>query len=237
MIGSGMIVIKPFHDFPNDLPIINALLEDQHENATLLNETLLDNRPYSTAEQAGTSTHSIQYREGRRQQRTHVTSNTPVPTETANVILLRELSPDIEYEEEERTPIQDLRFPKLEENSLLEVIKTKKDLDHCRLSVIFKNEEGVDGGGLTNELFTVFWTQAFSSFQYFQGRDALVPHTPLHKLRKLLPDFQILAKILSHMIITVGQFPNRLALYVLYGIADRPKEEYSEKLLLQDFFY
>ncbi|XP_031329678.1 uncharacterized protein LOC116181908 isoform X2 [Photinus pyralis] len=105
-----------------------------------------------------------------------------------------------------------------------------------KLSVQFVDEKGVDGGGLTVELFTIFWNEIFASHTYFKGNDVLVPYIPLHKLRKLKGDFKILGRILGHMMLLTGTFPNKLAIYTFTGLSLKT-EDYSQhkNILLQDF--
>lgn len=76
------------------------------------------------------------------------------------------------------------------------------------LNVKFIGEIGIDGGGLTKELFNIFFDKCSSMF--FQGEDCLVPYLPLNK-RNEQDKFITIARILEHMLILTDSIPAKLS--------------------------
>ncbi|XP_033124687.1 uncharacterized protein LOC117123009 [Anneissia japonica] len=86
-----------------------------------------------------------------------------------------------------------------------------------RLEVEFCDEEGADFGGLTRDMFSMFWTEAIAV--YFSGESAVVPKLPLHKQRALRGDYTILGRILAHTVALVQAIPPRLTnLFVAFNL-------------------
>jgi hypothetical protein len=95
----------------------------------------------------------------------------------------------------------------------------------------FKHEEGTDEGGLTREVFTVFWDKI--NGLYLVGEDVLVPFMPLYRQRKEQNHFIAIGRILSHMAALTGTIPARLALSCyICTIFD---SDVHELTLVQDF--
>ncbi|KAK4882299.1 hypothetical protein RN001_005618 [Aquatica leii] len=111
-------------------------------------------------------------------------------------------------------------------------IYTDKSIVTKRLSVIFSNELGVDGGGLTKELFNIFFKEIES--KYFRGEDCLVPFLELNKMKEK-DNFIIIGRILEHMLLLTGTIPSKFSKVVLMILAD-PDKSIDEKLLLDELF-
>lgn len=99
-----------------------------------------------------------------------------------------------------------------------------------RLSVTFAGEVGDDFGGLTKEVFTSFWQEAYK--EYFVGENCLVPFLPLHRLRKDGQHFMAMGRALSHMVQLTKSVPCVLArsVYVQLAFGTPPEDN----CLLQD---
>ncbi|CAH1113826.1 unnamed protein product [Psylliodes chrysocephalus] len=121
--------------------------------------------------------------------------------------------------------------------TMFDIYKNEKDICDFKLGVKFIGEDGIDGGGLTNEMFSIFWSSIFANGKYFQGNDVFVPHVPFHKVKKVKNEFQVLGKILGHMILLTQTVPHKLALYTLTGLSNKCDDycQNNSDLLLQDF--
>ncbi|KAF5274852.1 hypothetical protein FQR65_LT16861 [Abscondita terminalis] len=103
---------------------------------------------------------------------------------------------------------------------MLELYKNET-LHQKSLKVVFKDEIGLDYGGLTKELFTVFWKQC--QIEYFRGENIGVPFLTLSKIRKgRAEDFIIIGRILAHTVILTKSLPPYLAktFYLMIGNLD-----------------
>ncbi|XP_044736280.1 uncharacterized protein LOC123298361 [Chrysoperla carnea] len=58
-------------------------------------------------------------------------------------------------------------------------IYDNNEIMNTRLNIHFVGEIGIDGGGLTKEIFNIFFEQCGNI--YFLGDDCLVPYLPLNK--------------------------------------------------------
>ena len=79
------------------------------------------------------------------------------------------------------------------------------------IQVTFNNEKGQDYGGLTQDVFSAFWEQAFQKF--FDGEVVKVPFVAPSELHQVRGTFEAMGRIFSHgFIITsaipVGNFPS-----------------------------
>lgn len=98
------------------------------------------------------------------------------------------------------------------------------------LNVTFLGEIGVDGGGLTKELFNIFFIKCESIF--FRGEDCLVPYLELSKLNEL-DKFVIIGRILQHMLLLTNNIPAKLSRITLMLIAN-PENDINFDILLQE---
>ena len=71
----------------------------------------------------------------------------------------------------------------------------------------------IDAGGVTHELFSAFWEQAYQLL--FEGATLLIPLLHPQSDMSLFP---ILGKIISHGYLSSGYLPVRIALPSLIGI-------------------
>ena len=96
------------------------------------------------------------------------------------------------------------------------------------LNVTFVGEIGIDGGGLTKELFNIFFDKCSGLF--FQGKDCLIPYLPLNK-RNEQDKFIIIGRILEHMLILTSTIPTKLSRITLTLIGNSNADINSEILL------
>lgn len=98
------------------------------------------------------------------------------------------------------------------------------------INVEFIGEVGIDGGGLTKELFNIFFSKCAE--QFFRGEDCLVPHLELNKQNQI-DKFVIIGRILQHMILLTQTIPTKLSKITLMLIAD-PDKDINWDILLQE---
>ncbi len=115
-------------------------------------------------------------------------------------------------------------------SKVLDLYKSN-DILQGRLHVKFEGEDGFDLGGLTRELFTLFWTQVTDE-QLFAGEHCVVPSLPLNKMRPESWKFVSLGRILAHTVALTGTIPANLSLALLAAIAGK---SLSEDILVEDF--
>ena len=93
-------------------------------------------------------------------------------------------------------------------DNLLKVYQQCPDICHHEIRVTFCNESGLDAGGLTRELFPLFWSSL--QMKHFDGHVEKVP--------VLVPGFEndylTLGRILSHGFVLTGYFPLKYRLSV-----------------------
>lgn len=109
-------------------------------------------------------------------------------------------------------------------------IYTDDDIVDTELNVKFTDEMGVDGGGLTKEVFNIFFDQCESSF--FLGEDCLVPYLPLNR-RNEIENFVNIGRILQHMLVLTGTIPSKLSKITLMLIAN-PDVEVKAEILWEE---
>lgn len=98
------------------------------------------------------------------------------------------------------------------------------------LQVTFLGEIGLDGGGLTKELFNIFFIKCESMF--FRGEDCIVPYLELSKINEL-DKFVIIGRILQHMLLLTNNIPAKLSRITLMLIA-KPERDINSDILLQE---
>lgn len=101
-----------------------------------------------------------------------------------------------------------------------------------KLYVIFLGEVGADEGGLTKDLFSLFWCKAMENF--FQGESAVVPHLPLHRQSLERELFVSIGRILAHTIALLKYIPARLSRVTLMCLAF-DSSQVTDEILLEDF--
>ena len=114
-------------------------------------------------------------------------------------------------------------------DDLLQIYRERPQLCNHEIRVSFRSERGLDAGGLTRELFPLFWSSLESNF--FDGNIEKVPMvTPRPDM-----DYVFLGKILSHGFVLTGFFPLYISVfcasYLLSGVSD-----VSDDALLHPFF-
>lgn len=96
----------------------------------------------------------------------------------------------------------------------------------------FKNEEGADFGGLTKEMFTLFWKGAYEL--YFIGENAKVPFIPLHRSRREAQVYKSIGRVLTHMVALTQTVPFMLAKSCYISMVFN--ESADDECLLSDLF-
>lgn len=99
-----------------------------------------------------------------------------------------------------------------------------------KLCVTFLGEIGVDGGGLTKELFHLFFDKCEGIF--FQGEDCVIPYLELNRQSEL-DKFIIIGRIIQHMLLLTQQLPAKLSRITLMLIAN-PEQHIESDTLLQE---
>lgn len=110
-----------------------------------------------------------------------------------------------------------------------------EDLLSQQLHVEFLGEPGIDAGGLSKELFTIFWKTILENPDYFKGKDIALPHVPLHLIRKKKNMFTTIGRILSHTILITKDIPSKLAGLTYVLIADKDINIYIQDILVNEF--
>lgn len=123
------------------------------------------------------------------------------------------------------------------ENVIEEMLRLYKDetIVQKKVKVTFKDELGLDYGGLTKELFSEFWKKIIPEF--FRGENRSVPFLSLSKIRKGLDEnFPIIGRILAHTIILTRSIPTNIckSIYLKLGSLDK---EVKQEILLEDLFH
>ncbi|KAI0231539.1 hypothetical protein LSAT2_018093, partial [Lamellibrachia satsuma] len=107
----------------------------------------------------------------------------------------------------------------------------QEDTTACRLSVQFLGEEGDDFGGLTKEMFTIFWRSVAE--ELLCGEHRVVPRLPLHRERKEAWKYVSLGRILSHTVALTETLPVMLSTSMLLNVIF--ETDVAEECLLEDF--
>lgn len=105
-----------------------------------------------------------------------------------------------------------------------------EDVVDKKLCVTFLGEIGIDGGGLTKELFNLFFIKCEGIF--FQGEDCLVPYLELNRFSEL-DKFVIIGRILKHMLLLTNQIPTKLSRITLMLIAN-PEKHIESNILSKE---
>ncbi len=112
---------------------------------------------------------------------------------------------------------------------LLDLYKDE-NIVNGRLHVIFEGEEGIDAGGLSRELFTLFWGRV--TRELFTGEHCVIPVLPVHKRRNHSWKFVSLGRILTHTVALTGTIPANLSLSLLAAVAET---HLTNDMVLEDF--
>ena len=81
------------------------------------------------------------------------------------------------------------------------------DVVSSTIKVTFTDEEGEDCGGLTQDMFSAFWEQAFD--MHFDGEEMKVPFASPSNLHGARNTFEAMGRIFSHGFILAGAIPVR----------------------------
>ena len=103
---------------------------------------------------------------------------------------------------------------------------------YTKLVVGFEDEKAADAGGVTRELFSCFWTEAYQ--HYFNGEILKVPFIPPSRLCEDQSVFMALGRIFSHGYLLTGRIPIRVCQASLMSLLFGP-EKVPENVLLQSF--
>lgn len=103
-----------------------------------------------------------------------------------------------------------------------EMISLYKDEEivNKKLNVEFLGESGAEAGGLTKEVFHLFWKDSENKF--FDGEETLVPYLPLHRIRKEADTFIILGRLFAHMLLLTNTVPTKLSKTLYFYLSELP---------------
>lgn len=96
--------------------------------------------------------------------------------------------------------------------------------------VEYKDEMGVDDGGLQRDMFTAFWEKAYSLM--FEGATTLIPmvHPQMN-----MSYYPILGRIISHGYLATGVLPDRIALPTLIALCNGPDAMIPQEIMMDAF--
>ena len=94
--------------------------------------------------------------------------------------------------------------------------------------VEFKDEKAVDCGGVSRDMYSSFWEQAY--LKLFDGDKVLTPL--LHSSES---DFNLLGKVISHGYMVSGHLPVRIALPALMMMILGPLTRIPSEILIDAF--
>ncbi|KAK3601246.1 hypothetical protein CHS0354_040425 [Potamilus streckersoni] len=101
------------------------------------------------------------------------------------------------------------------------------------ISTRFIDEDGVDGGGVTREMLTVFWNEVKE--RYFHGNEVFVPHLRPERLSEK-KDFVTLGRIFSLSTATLRSIPIQICrstlMVIIYDTCDINPDTLLEDFLL-----
>ena len=119
-------------------------------------------------------------------------------------------------------------------NALLDIVDLYKEgtiMIECPISIHFDNEIAVDDGGLSREMFSLFWEEDIH--KHFEGAQTVTPLVHAHTDMKLL---HLIGRVLSHGYLVSGFLPVCISLpcliFMLLGNMDA---EISDEVLLEAF--
>ena len=98
------------------------------------------------------------------------------------------------------------------------------------MNIEFTDEMAVDTGGVTREMFSLFWEKCYETM--FDGCSLLVPMVCPQTDGALMP---ILGKIISHGYLVCGHLPMRIALPCLVGILCGSSAPISDSIICDAF--
>ncbi|XP_033212162.1 uncharacterized protein LOC117169765 [Belonocnema kinseyi] len=232
-LRQSKIVVLPKNDFPTHLPLINA--QPPSQTITISNSSHVPARNSTSA--IVTTNDRVQ-----RTRRVHFLhpveqvedfEDSDADEDTAAVdqkeILNLESSllfPSLK-EDAERTTIEISR-----QNCLHDLLQlyTDKEIVNKNLEIKFIGELGINGGGLTKELFNIFFIKCQGLF--FQGEDCLVPYLELSKCHQQ-DHFIIIGRISQHMLLLTNTLPAKISKITLMLIGD-PNKDIDSDVLLQE---
>lgn len=105
------------------------------------------------------------------------------------------------------------------------------DVVSSTIKVTFTDEEGEDCGGVTEDMFSAFWEQAFE--MHFDGEEIKVPFALPSHLHGARNTFETIGKIFSHGFVLTGAIPVRFCQSSIMG-AFLVSQSVPESILLRD---
>lgn len=99
------------------------------------------------------------------------------------------------------------------------------------ISVSFRTEKALDFGGVSREMYSSFWEQAY--IMLFDGDSLLIPL--VNSLESDVKVYKILGEIISHGYLVCGHLPVRIALPTLIGMLLGPLTQIPPQLLIGTF--
>lgn len=116
-------------------------------------------------------------------------------------------------------------------NIYADVIKLYQDAEvikECPIFIAYRNEKAIDDGGVTRDMLSAFWQQAYQTL--FDGATTLVP---LVHPSTDMDVFPVIGKIISHGYLAGGTLPVRISLPSLLAMftVDIPRSFLLDALL------
>lgn len=111
-------------------------------------------------------------------------------------------------------------------------IYSNEEIVDTKLNIQFSDEMGIDGGGLTKEVFSIFFEQCENLF--FIGEDCLIPYLPLNR-RNEVENFVKIGRILQHMFVLTSTIPSKLSKITLVLVAN-PDANINAVMLWDEIF-
>lgn len=115
---------------------------------------------------------------------------------------------------------------------VLQLYSESEDVVEHYLQVCFVGEDGVGGGGLLKDMFSVFWVEAFKT--YFTGENVFVPFLSIARQNEANRIYPLLGRILSHSTALLQTIPVSFCKSSLLTVIHSPSAV-NEECLLSDF--
>ena len=115
-----------------------------------------------------------------------------------------------------------------------DVLKLYEDIDDIvnehPFRIAFDDEEAIDSGGVSRDMFSGFWVTALQKF--FDGSGSVVPATHPNVDLAALP---VIGTILSHGYIACGFLPVHMSFPVMVSILKGPTVQIEESVICESF--
>ena len=111
--------------------------------------------------------------------------------------------------------------------NVLKLYENEKVVEEYPLFIAYNSEKAIDGGGVTRDMFSAFWNEAYRNL--FDGATMLVPF--VHPKTKMA-NFPTIGRIISHGYLAGGILPVRISLPSLLAMLIGPTVDIPKSFLL-----